>query len=67
MGAPKTSLPWAVKTCISAITFRNLQQSNCCKRGLNVGGKTRNIAVFNPFLAMLQNKLHVFVARLTVP
>ena len=28
----------------------------CCKTGLNVGGKTRNIC----FAAMLQNKLHVF-------
>ena len=35
----------------------------CCKTGLNVGGKTRNIR----FAAMLQNKLHVFAALFTVP
>ena len=35
----------------------------CCKTGLNVGAKTRNIR----FAAMLQNKLHVFAALFTVP
>ena len=33
--------------------------------GLNVSGKTGNIAIQLCFAAMLQNKLHVFVARFT--
>ena len=27
------------------VLFRNLQQLTCCKTGLNVDGKTRNIAI----------------------
>ena len=34
---------------------------------LNVDGKTRNIRDSTRFASMLQNKLHVFVARFSVP
>ena len=35
-----------------------------CKTGMYVNGKKRNIAAFfNSFAAMLQNKMHVFVAQ----
>ena len=34
--------------------------NNCCKIGLNVGGKTRNIA----FLLVCSNILHVFLSVL---
>ena len=38
----------------------------CCKTGLNVGSKTSIHRFSTCFVAMLQNKLHVFVARFTV-
>ena len=39
----------------------------CHKTGLNVGGKMHNIALQHIFAAMLQNKLHAFVAHVTIP
>ena len=45
---------------------RNLQQADLtCQTGLNMGGKTRNIAFQSRFAAMLQNKLLVVVALFT--
>ena len=46
------------KTCLAKIRLFT---------GLNMDGKTRNIRYSTRLAAMLQNKLHVFVARFSVP
>ena len=46
------------------VEFNNL---NYCKTDLNVASKTRNIDIQFVLQGMLRNKLHVFVARFTVP
>ena len=81
----RTRLPWTGTTrnmyrfCRkkSRTTLYFLQQifatcSNliCCKTGLNMVSKTRNIAANTPptgFAAILQKTLHVFFAHFTVP
>ena len=52
--------------CVLPLTNQGYATCNnviCWKAGSILGGKTRNIAIF---AAMLQNKLHVSVARFVV-
>ena len=50
---------------LSAATFQACRDLICCKTGLNVGGKTRNIAIQLVF-QQFQNKMYVFLSRSTV-
>ena len=50
---------------LSVTTFRNLQQPDILQEVLNMGGKTRNRCSTH-FAAVLQNKLHVFIATIRV-
>lgn len=73
----KTSLPWASKTrnmyifsfkkenfsVLYATTFRNCNNLICCKTGLIHGWQNALYRYSTTLAALLQNKLHVSVAR----
>ena len=76
----KTSLPWRGKTCNTyrfcfkkktffcfCNNFCNLQRPNLLKDKFDSWVLKCTKSLFGSFSAMLQNKLHVFVALFTVP
>ena len=49
------------------LTFKPVKNQICCKTGLNVGGKTRNIAIQLVLQQCCKTSCTFFVARFSVP